>query len=309
MIYWQSPQRPSHANLSFLRFQTYFPHVDNVYSHRSTQKYKRKPFISHYWDCRLKGRPAGTPKSDDPNKKKRKRIARERDLCDVKIKITEYLPGATREDIATHLSQQPKNDGVSAENLLATVQATIARNDTWDNNNALFGGNFIQTNVRFYTVQRVNGTGPNGKEEGAGGHRHTLEESDRIKKNSVFRWLQKNDKGEKPAPSTRKKVAVSQSFSLIKLSLSMPGVQQERHGMNAGLLLHAYRHSSQVELLRHIIFAFFIDVLSSSIEKISDFPRKSNRTPLLVAVQIRVYPLFCFSFSSSSILIYHYDIY
>src|SRR5271167_2826937 len=76
------------------RFETYFPHVDNVYSHRSTQRYKRKPFVSHYWDCRLKGRPPGTPKSNDPNKKKRKRTARERDLCDVKIKITEYFPGA-----------------------------------------------------------------------------------------------------------------------------------------------------------------------------------------------------------------------
>ncbi|KAI9848115.1 MAG: hypothetical protein M1838_000640, partial [Thelocarpon superellum] len=76
------------------RYQTYFPHVDNVYSHRSTQRYKRKPFVSHYWDCRLKGRPPGTPKSEDPNKKKRKRTARERDLCDVKIKITEYFPGA-----------------------------------------------------------------------------------------------------------------------------------------------------------------------------------------------------------------------
>src|ERR1700685_3511432 len=79
------------------RFQTYFPHVDNVYSHRSTQRYKRKPFISHYWDCRMKGRPPGTPKSEDPSKKKRKRSARERDLCDVKIKITEYFPDAGAE--------------------------------------------------------------------------------------------------------------------------------------------------------------------------------------------------------------------
>jgi hypothetical protein len=41
----------------------------------------------------MKGRPPGTPKSDDPNKKKRKRTARQRDLCDVKIKITEHNPG------------------------------------------------------------------------------------------------------------------------------------------------------------------------------------------------------------------------
>ncbi|KAF2652867.1 hypothetical protein K491DRAFT_28681 [Lophiostoma macrostomum CBS 122681] len=72
-------------------FTTYFPHVDNVYSHRSSQRHKRKRFVSHYWDCRLKGRPPGTKKSTDPEKKKRKRVARERDLCEVKIKITEYF--------------------------------------------------------------------------------------------------------------------------------------------------------------------------------------------------------------------------
>lgn len=111
-------------------YHTYFPHVDNIYSHRSTQKYKKKPFVSHYWDCRLKGRPTGTPLSklrkrkeeaererngeivireeDDKDKdadegqdgdkdgdgkevKKRKRKTRERDLCDVKIKVTEFF--------------------------------------------------------------------------------------------------------------------------------------------------------------------------------------------------------------------------
>jgi hypothetical protein len=225
------------------RFQIYFPHVDNVYSHRSTQKYKRKPFISHYWDCRLKGRPAGTPKSDDPNKKKRKRIARERDLCDVKIKITEYLPGATREDIATHLSQQPKNDGVSAEHLLATVQATIGRNAPWDDSNTSYGGHFIQTNVRFYTIQRVNGTGPNGKEEGTGGHRHSLGESDRIKKNSVVRWLQKSDKVEKPI-IPKKKPPVSYSFLSIQYT---PATQVSGICVwdDCGAAFASFRHSSR----------------------------------------------------------------
>jgi len=41
---------------------------------------------------------------------------------------------------------------------------------------------------RFFTIQRVNGNGANGKNDGVGGgHRHTLEESDRVKKNSVQR--------------------------------------------------------------------------------------------------------------------------
>jgi glutathione S-transferase len=184
-----------------LRFTTYFPHVDNVYSHRSTQRYKRKPFISHYWDCRLKGRPAGTPKSDDPNKKKRKRVARERDLCDVKIKITEYLPGTTREEIAGHLGQPPS----SANPFWNTIEQMLgATQDPWDAATAaIAGGQTAQsqlgvTTKRFFTVQRVNGTNVNSKvEEIAGGHRHSLADSDRIKKNSVVRWRLKNEKAEK----------------------------------------------------------------------------------------------------------------
>lgn len=151
-------------------FETYFPHIDNVYSHRSTQKYKRKPFISHYWDCRMKGRPPGTPKSDDPSKKKRKRSARERDLCDVKIKITEYFPGAMIElDDGTTSVQQP---GVPGE--------------------------------KFWTIQRVNGNGGNGKQDGvAGPHKHSLAKSDEIKKSTVQRFLnaqEKAKKSQKPVP-------------------------------------------------------------------------------------------------------------
>lgn len=169
-------------------FQIYFPHVDNIYSHRSTQKYKKKPFISHYWDCRLKGRPAGTAKSDDPSKKKRKRVARERDLCDVKIKITEYLPGATRDEIQNHLSQQPRREAIGLDQLVATVESSPAV--CWDTGPAGYG----QITRRFYTLQRVNGTGPSGKEEGGGSHKHAIEDSDKIKKNSVERWMAKISK-------------------------------------------------------------------------------------------------------------------
>ncbi|CAG7556747.1 unnamed protein product [Fusarium equiseti] len=142
--------------LTHEEFETYFPHVDNVYSHRSTQRYKRKPFISHYWDCRMKGRPPGTPKSDDPNKKKRKRTSRQRDLCDVKIKITEYFPDAHVE---------------LGENTFPSSDAA---------------------GQRLWTIQRVNGNGGNGKGDGvAGPHKHTLERSDEIKKSSVQRYVAK----------------------------------------------------------------------------------------------------------------------
>lgn len=202
------------------RFDTYFAHVDNVYSHRSTQKYKNRPFVSHYWDCRLKGRPAGTPKSTDPSKKKRKRVARERDLCDVKIKITEYLPGATREDVLQHLSQQPQQEGLQKVNRLFTShqsRGALSNSRTqWSTEPPpilLSADGTIGTS--FYTIQRVNGSGTTGNggdgvdEEGDGRHKHTLEESDRVKKNSVMRHLVKDEK------ERRKSAVQVRSFSVI----------------------------------------------------------------------------------------------
>lgn len=158
------------------RFQTYFPWVDNVYSHRSTQRYKRKPFVTHYWDCRLKGRPPGTAKSVDPNKKKRKRLARERDQCNVKIKIIEYLAGAPMEQLLQIQDgiSPVTVDGTSLGDIMARAQGKP-----------------------FWTIQRVNGTGGSGGTGGDGQpetHRHTLEKSDEIKKNSVQRWIAARDK-------------------------------------------------------------------------------------------------------------------
>jgi hypothetical protein len=71
----------------------------------------------------------------------------------------------------------------------------------WNNTPPGFG----HVTRRFYTLQRVNGTGPSGKEEGGGPHRHGVEDSDRIKKNSVVRWLAKNSK----EPPKRKPLVVS----------------------------------------------------------------------------------------------------
>ncbi|KAL6232592.1 hypothetical protein BDW75DRAFT_232671 [Aspergillus navahoensis] len=211
-------------------FRTYFPHVDNIYSHRSTQHYKRKPLVSHYWDCRLKGRPPGTPKSDDPNKKKRKRTARQRDLCDVKIKITEYFPGyavgfgtgsaaggaeglgPTEQQQQQQFSLSFSPNGVGVDSPLSFVEPLPSVNALLRLPSAGSASNFGQNQPfgvltpnpplpeghpgadgqRFFTIQRVNGNGANGKNDGvSGGHRHTLEESDRVKKNSVQRFLLK----------------------------------------------------------------------------------------------------------------------
>lgn len=54
------------------------------------------------------------------------------------------------------------------------------------------------TGQRYYTIQRVNGNGGNGKGDGVPGpHKHGLAESDRVKKNSVQRYIMKRDKEEK----------------------------------------------------------------------------------------------------------------
>ena len=213
------------TNPDFPRFQTYFPHIDNVYSHRSTQRHKRKRFVSHYWDCRLKGRPPGTKKSTDPDKKKRKRVARERDLCDVKVKITEYFdqreyeeqlgqkpPGAQEIDARSPLSvatvtpgntrAAPGQQFFGQASLMGPHQSV----HTWDlppnigqpGLNMPFAPGLSSGTPpkKFYTFQRVNGNGGNGKGDGvAGPHKHTLEESDRVKKNSVIRWQAKCEKG------------------------------------------------------------------------------------------------------------------
>ncbi|KAI1268811.1 hypothetical protein F5Y18DRAFT_372570 [Xylariaceae sp. FL1019] len=160
-------------------FETYFPHIDNVYSHRSTQKYKRKNFISHYWDCRMKGRPPGTPKSEDPSKKKRKRFARERDLCDVKIKITEHFPNATFSPDGT---------------LNLTPSGVFQTLHPFPDGTPRSPDGFI-AGEKYWTIQRVNGNGGNGKGDGIPGpHKHTLEKSDEIKKSTVQRILAAQEK-------------------------------------------------------------------------------------------------------------------
>ena len=59
---------------------------------------------------------------------------------------------------------------------------------------------------RYYTITRVNGSGGNGKADGVPGpHKHTLEESDRVKKSSIQRHFLKEEK-------EKKKVQVCLSF-------------------------------------------------------------------------------------------------
>ena len=204
------------------RFQTYFPHVDNIYSHRSTQRYKRKPFVSHYWDCRLKGRPPGTAKSEDPNKKKRKRTARERDLCDVKIKITEFFPGVrsvSGTDAAANASadSNPFAHAPSANGQQPPAPANILGSN--DVSNPQQPGS---DGSRYYTIQRVNGNGANGKGEvPSGGHKHSIEDSDKVKKNSIHRFFLKEEKERRRSQVSNQNLYSGFMFVFVQLQAAL----------------------------------------------------------------------------------------
>jgi hypothetical protein len=122
----------------------------------------------------------------------------------VKIKITEYFPGAGRqmgeelsgggiETTANHnLLPADLSGGMIPQHGPGRVFGMLGSND---------GGPVGvpgSDGRRYYTIQRVNGNGGNGKFDGtAGPHKHSLEESDRVKKNSVLRRLLMEEKANK----------------------------------------------------------------------------------------------------------------
>jgi hypothetical protein len=131
-------------------------------------------------------------------------VARERDLCDVKVKITEYFDG---DELTEQTGQQPpgRTNTLSLDGA-GTGAQFFGQNSGGAGSWGMPGMTMAQTapastqSKRFYTIQRVNGNGGNGKGDGvAGPHKHTLEESDRVKKNSVQRWLANNERERKKA--------------------------------------------------------------------------------------------------------------
>lgn len=211
--------------------------MDNVYSHRSTQEYKKQPIVSRYFDCRMKGRPPGTKKSDDPTKKKRQRAQRQLNQCDVKIKLTEYLEGSTLQYLVDEAARSRRKSGgrgaddgsasPSNSSSVGAVNAAIARGS-----GAHVPGLGLDGR-RFWTVERVNGGGakggaattPAGDERlGAGapgavdaGHKHDLAKSDEIKKNSVQRHEQ-----DKERVMRKQMVRLRASLSGLRYSACFP---------------------------------------------------------------------------------------
>lgn len=120
----------------------------------------------------------------------------------MKIKITEYLPRATTADSPDQRSAMDASSSVGhATTLFFTSGEDMRRSQPFGvltPSTTLSEENLAARGQRLFTIQRVNGNGGNGKADGiGGGHRHTLVESDSVKKNSVQRYLQKKAKDEK----------------------------------------------------------------------------------------------------------------
>jgi glutathione S-transferase len=237
----------------------------------------------------LKGRPPGTKKSTDPEKKKRKRVARERDLCDVKIKITEYFD---QDEYEEQLGHRPPGADMKASTSPVAADAQRFSASYSSQNQQFFGqtqmmpqrsvdawgmpsvdppgtkmhqftagsdmSNLTMSGTppkKYYTFQRVNGNGGNGKGDGvAGPHKHTLEDSDRVKKNSVIRWLAKCEKDGRGKSQVR----------LVRYVVSLRNLVA-RYAL--GFFPTLCRRSSVVPVVCHVHHVILMRLLASSITR------------------------------------------
>ena len=121
----------------------------------------------------------------------------------MKIKITEYMAGAVPPELYALSNQQSPLDTLNANSFFPQPQSALASPSQVSPWSMPTVGPAVSLNQspsggKYYTIQRVNGNGGNGKSDGvAGPHKHTLEDSDRVKKNSVIRWMVKNEKDKK----------------------------------------------------------------------------------------------------------------
>ena len=131
----------------------------------------------------------------------------------MKIKITEYFPGAragrdssiTGEDTTEPdpFATSPTTDGQqhpAPSNILGSNDGSKSLPSIQPGSNG----------ERYYTIQRVNGNGANGKEcVSTGGHKHSMEDSNKVKKNSIERHFIKEEKERR-----KSQVSCSQSIAV-----------------------------------------------------------------------------------------------
>lgn len=140
----------------------------------------------------------------------------------MKIKITEYFANPLGH--TEFAPDGPHQDPSQANNFFAQQQGGQMQQQTQQYHmniplvqHSIAAGNPGAGGAKYYTIQRVNGNGGNGKSDGvAGPHKHSLEDSDKVKKNSVQRWLAKKDKEEKKTQKTYHKKATGSALVTVR---------------------------------------------------------------------------------------------
>lgn len=114
--------------------------------------------------------------------------------------------------------ETPANDNPFAPGRsMSTVQATQPFGMLSPNSGGLSAqpGN---DGARYYTIQRVNGNGANGKGDGtAGAHKHSIEDSDRVKKSSIHRYFLKEEKEKRKSLVRHSLLRVKSSWSVLQI--------------------------------------------------------------------------------------------
>ncbi|KAK6593049.1 glutathione transferase [Botrytis cinerea] len=143
--------------LSEEEYNTYFPHVDNVYSHRSTQKYKRKPFVSHYWDCRLKACQwkRGNGKGDGVAGPHKHDLARSDEIK--KNSILRFLQKREKEDKKTQKMTDTTCEQKTYHKRASGLALSTVKKHTKENDLKLFGSCFCPFVQRVWIALEAKG--------------------------------------------------------------------------------------------------------------------------------------------------------
>lgn len=167
----------------------------------------------------------------------------------MKIKITEYFPGA---EIPADMSVDSKSAAMAMDSLSSSERhaggaTTLFLTDGGDTRGdqpfgvlapspALPESHGVVEGQKLYIIQRVNGNGGNGKVDGIeGGHRHTLEESDRVKKNSVHRYFLRRAKEDKKEEASHSQQGIDH-ICFITTMTHRPWLTEEKAGANEAIL-------------------------------------------------------------------------
>ena len=128
----------------------------------------------------------------------------------MKIKITEFFPGAKALMGSELAVETPTSNNSSVPGQPNSGAHNVQSFNLLRSNNGVPPAQPGNDGARYFTIQRVNGNGANGKGDGtAGAHKHSMEESDRVKKSSIQRHFLKEEKDRRKSLVRKLKIRIS----------------------------------------------------------------------------------------------------